>query len=351
MKIGVKLPNSGPFATASYIRQAALECDRLGYDSLWCHDHLHRTVADVESHFVAGSVKAWETWDGPILPNVFESVSTLFYVAGITENIQLGTSIIVLPLRHPVWLAKYWACLDHFCGGRAIVGIGSGGGAYIEDELNAAGHPEWVQPRGKVVDEWVAIMRKVWQDDVVDHDGEFLTIKGATVFPKPVQRRMPIWFGGYSKRVIRRIARDLDGWLPMFYSPQVVREGGDRIRAAAAEFGRDPAEITVASEHWMTIGSDHDAAVRRAQEAGETLWGYTTRWDTPEAKWFKEHGDYNLAGSPEAILELLDEYRDAGVEHVILRVIADDFSEMLEQLNMFKESVMDKLSDGRQAAA
>ena len=345
MKIGVKLPNSGPFATAEKIRRTAVECDRLGYDSLWVHDHLHRTVADAKAHFVAGSPKAWETWEGPIEPNVFESVTTLFYVAGCTSNIQLGTSVVVAPLRNPMWLAKYMACLDHFTGGRAILGIGSGGGPYFQKELDAMGSPELGPPRGRVVDEWVAIMRSAWSDPVVDYEGEFLQIKGAEVYPKPLQERMPIWYGGNGRRVWERIARSLDGWLPMFKSPRDLRHDADLIMEQAVEFGRDPSEITLASEHWMAIDDDEAAAIKRVNDTHKGMMAFTESFQTQDLKLIADREQVNLVGAPETILDLLTQYQEVGVEHILLRIVADDFEQMIDQLAMFKEQVKDKLSD------
>jgi probable F420-dependent oxidoreductase len=351
VKIGVKLPTSGPFATAEKIHATAVECDRLGYDSLWVHDHVHRTVAEVTAHFVAGSPKAWASWGNAIEPNMFESLTTLFYVAGCTTNVQLGTSIVVAPMRNPVWLAKQIACLDHFTGGRVILGIGSGGGATVQRELDAIGLPELGPPRGRVVDEWVAIMRRAWEDPVVDYEGEFLQIKGAEVYPKPLQKRMPIWYGGNGRRASERIAKSLDGWLPMFKSPNDLRRDADLIMERAVEFGRDPSEITLASEHWMAIDDDARSAIKRVEDTHRGMMSFDGSFRTADYKLVAEGEQLNLVGAPDTILDLLTQYREVGVEHVVLRIVADDFAQMLDQLAMFKEHVKDRLPAASRSSA
>lgn len=346
MKVGVKLPNSGPFATADGIRTVAVECERLGYDSLWVHDHVHRTMADARSHFVAGSIRAWDDWPGSPVPNVFEAVNTLSYCAGLTTRMQLGTSIIVLPLRNPVWLAKYMACLDHFCGGRAILGVGVGGAPYVRAETEAIGGVPLEKGRGRFCDEWIEIIRAIWREPRVDHVGEFLTVRGAEVYPKPVDgRNIPIVWGGASAPAKRRIALSLDGWLPMFLSPDDLRDGIQDIHAQAKEAGRDPSAITAFSEHWLSIGEDRELATARANATRREILRYTgdNTEDTQETMrvHMKERGEHSLVGDPDWMAARVREYEAAGADHLILRVIADSLDQMVDSLGMFKERVWD----------
>lgn len=342
MKFGVGLPNSGPFATAAAIRTVGLECERLGYDSVWVHDHVSWTAADAEHHFWAGSLEAWRP---PIVPNVYEAMTTLTYVAAITSRIGLGTSVVVPVLRNPVWLAKEAACLDQLSGGRLILGVGLGGDLYASAELGALGALHLRRARGKVVDEWVEVIRGVWREPRFSFKGDFIEVADAEVFPKPFrQPGPPLWWGGLKESAWRRVGAWGDGWMSTHLLPAEIEDGRRRIAERAVAAGRDPAGIAVASQHWLCIGRDgaraeafaertiaglarHVAALRGSDRSSERLGG----------------ANRNLVGDPETILRRLAEYRAAGVGHIVVRVISRDLSEMLEELDMFKREVIDRL--------
>jgi len=346
MKFGVKLPNSGPFARVECLRAVALQAERLGYDSLWVQDHVTRSAADAEHHFAAGALEAWQP---PIEPNVYEPISTLAYLAGMTSRIILGTSIIVLPLRNPVLLAKQAACVDQFSGGRLILGVGVGGVRYARSELGAVGALHLMGSRGQVTDEWIDVLRHVWQEPTCNFEGKFIQVQDAEVFPKPVQRPCPpIWIGGFGERAIQRAARRGDGWLPMYFLPSEIERGVQRLRHWAVEAGRDPYRLQVASEHWLSIDADKTRAERRA---AATLKSLSTYLSASESQGTEQESvlasrlheaERNLVGDPDTVLAQLGRYREAGVDHLILRVIAHDFAEMLDALRLFKREVMDR---------
>ncbi|HWT91688.1 MAG TPA: TIGR03619 family F420-dependent LLM class oxidoreductase [Solirubrobacteraceae bacterium] len=344
MKIGVRLPHTGPFASPDAIRRVAVLAEDLGYDSLWVRDSLTRNREDVRAHFTAGSVEAWDRVEEPIEPNLFESVTTLAYVAGLTKHVRLGTAVLLPPLRHPVWLAKYFATMDQLSGGRMILGIGTGSPPYAKAELAALGRPELLGRRGRLVDEWITIMRSVWQDDVTSFDGEFITVEGAQVFPKPVQCPLPILYGGTGERVMRRIAKRLDGWFPIFLAPDVIAAGRRQLEELAQEHGRQPSELQVVSENWLSVDDDAARAAGRVARIDDALFEHARKMADP-TRMTEDHKAYekmereSLAGPPEAIRELLGRYEEAGVDTLVLRVVADDLDEMLEQLVRFRERV------------
>ena len=346
MKFGVKLPNSGPFARPDCLRAAALEAEKLGYDSLWVQDHVTRSAADAKYHFCVGAVEAWQP---PIEPNVYEAISTLVYLSGLTSRIILGTSIIVLPLRNPVLLAKQAACLDQFSGGRLVLGVGVGGVRYARDELGAVGALHLMGSRGKVCDEWIDVVRNIWQEPTSNFEGKFIQVKNAEVFPKPVQRPCPpIWIGGFGEPALQRAARRGDGWLPMYFLPSEIERGVQRLRQLAVEAGRDPHSLQVASEHWLSIDMDKTLATRRAAATLESLSKYLSATESQGKEQESvlasriHEAERNLIGDPDTILAQLGRYRKAGVGHIILRVIAHDFEGVLDALRLFKREVMDR---------
>lgn len=339
MKIGLKLPTSGPFARKDAILEFAQAAEALGYHSVWAHDHVTRSAEDAEHHFVAG---AWEAWERPIVPNVFESISTLLWIAGQTERILLGTSVIVMPLRNPVWLAKTFATLDCLSSGRAILGVGVGGSAYIKKELAAIGHPEWSERVGARTEEAIELMRGVWSESSFSHSGAFFSIANAEVFPKPVNGSIPIWYGGRGPIAHRRVGRLCDGWMPMYLSPEEIAEGRVTIRSTAEACDRDPDAITIASEHWLAIDSDTKRALDRSERTRKGLVEhFKAQPDTlPQYAEFHREGRSdacNFVGDHDVVRRRLDQYRDAGVDHLIMRVIGHDRAEMMRSIVDFAE--------------
>jgi probable F420-dependent oxidoreductase len=318
--------------------------ERLGYDAVWVQDHVTRSAADAEHHFAVG---AWEAWPRPIVPNFYEALTSLGYLAAVTERVRLGTSAIVLPLRNPVWLAKVAACLDQFSGGRLVLGVVVGG-AYVRQELAAIGESRRAANRGLLTDEWIEVIRGVWREGRYTHTGRFIDVVGAEVYPKPCQPHLPVWVGGTSPHARDRVARLGDGWLAIWLSPDEVRAGRADIRERAARHGRDPESITISTEHWMAIDRDHQRAVARSRATRTRFSSYISTLpsagDDNVTTLAGREDEYSLVGDPDRIVARLRAYQDAGADHVIIRVIATTIPEAVESLHMFRDHVMPHLS-------
>jgi probable F420-dependent oxidoreductase len=344
LKVGVKLPTSGPFAGPEAIRAIARRCDELGFHSLWAQDHVSRSAADAEHHFGMG---AWEEWPRPITPNFYDTLSTLAYVAGITERIRIGSSAIVLPYHNPVWLAKAMADVDQLSGGRASLGVAVGG-AYVRRELAAIGRPELATRRGRISDEWLDVIAGIWTEDRFSYRGEFITVEEADVFPKPVQQPLPIWIGGFGPKALDRVARRGAGWLAIWRTPEQIAEGRALIAERAQLHGRDPDEIAVSAEGWLSI--DEDAGKARDVAIGTRLKfsGYMN--DLPskgdeasiEDLLGNEEG-YSMVGDPDDVLAKIREYEAVGATEINLRVIASSLEHALDELRLFHEAVLPQL--------
>lgn len=147
---------------------------------------------------------------------------------------KLGTSVLVIPGRNPVILAKEMASLDVLSGGRFLPAVGLG--AVDPPEQRAFGVER--NERGRRHDEALALMRKCWSGEVVTHHGEFYSVDEVQVLPRPMQPQLEVWLGGIAPSELRRVGRVGDGWLPSFCSPEDVAESIPVIEAAAAEAGR-----------------------------------------------------------------------------------------------------------------
>jgi probable F420-dependent oxidoreductase len=341
VKLGVKLPTSGPFTSPENVLRIAQAADRCGYDSVWVHDHLTRSPDDAEHHFVGGS---WESWQRPIVPDVLEAVSTLAWVAGQTTRVALGTSVVIMPARNPVWLAKEYASLDQLSGGRAILGVGPGGSAYVSRELRAGGLFEPPERPGAQTNEALAVMRGVWAEPKFNFTGEFYSVEDAEVYPKPVKGTIPVWLGVRGPIGRKRVATKYDGWLPMYLSPDEIAQGRAEIRELAEAAGRDPDTVEIASEHWLALDQDRERAFTRSERTRKGLVEYSKAQPTTGAHYAKfHHSDRsdtcNFIGDAELVTERIEAYRAAGVDHLIVRVIGDSVDQMVESVEWFRSLV------------
>lgn len=173
-----------------------------------------------------------------------DPVVGMAFAAGRTTRLKFGTSVLVLPGRNPMLLAKELATLDRLSNGRLLPAFGLGQVDPAEQQAFGVDRGE----RGRRFDEMLPLVRRFWAEDVVDHDGEFFRFSGARVVPKPVQDPVEVWFGGISRHAIRRTGQFGDGWLPSFCTP-------DDVAAARPEIDR------IAGEHGRSIDPEHFGAL------------------------------------------------------------------------------------------
>jgi probable F420-dependent oxidoreductase len=164
----------------------------------------------------------------------------LTFAAARTSKIKLGTSVQVLPGRSPARLAKAWATLDVLSGGRALPAFGLGIAQPVEQQAFGVERSE----RASIFDEALPLMRRLWEEDAVDHDGAHFHYSGMTVLPKPT-KRLDVWLGGKAPSELRRVGKLADGWLASFSSPEDCKAGRDAIEQAAAAAGR-----TIDDDHY-----------------------------------------------------------------------------------------------------
>ncbi len=232
----------GPVGTRHGVITFARRMEALGYDSLWASDHV------VIPHRMTTPYPYSPTGKFPLAPEVpfLEPLTTLALVAGVTERVRLGTSILVLPHRNPVLAAKMAATIDHLSGGRLVLGVGVG---WMREEIELLGGN--FDRRGAWSDEALTVMRACWRDARTEHHGEFFSFDGIGVFPKPTRGDIPILIGGHTPRALRRVVELGDGWHAAFITPGRAR---GRHRAAAGGV-RPPAS---------PVRPDHDQRARRA---------------------------------------------------------------------------------------
>jgi probable F420-dependent oxidoreductase len=195
MKVGVNLINFGPSANPANLKSWAQLTEALGYHHLMTSDHIAVTP-DVHGRY-----------PGPF----YEPLSTLGWLAGVTERVMIGTTVLILPYRSPLETARAFANIDQLSGGRAILGVGVGWAAGEFDALNVP-----FNKRGAMTNDYLAAIKSLWTQDYASHDGEFVRFDNVDTSPRPVQTpHPPIWVGGGSDAALRRTVRYGDGWHPI----------------------------------------------------------------------------------------------------------------------------------------
>jgi probable F420-dependent oxidoreductase len=244
MKIGIHLPHIGRKAGPDSIRRAAIQAEELGYDDVWVSEHI---IVPQGAPY-------------PPSPNFWDPVVTLTWAAAVTRKVRLGTSVLVLPLRHPLPLAKELATLQNLSEGRLILGAGVG---WLEAEFDALGVP--FKERGRRMDEGIAMMRAVWTQDPVSFDAKWIParIENMRTHPMPVSP-IPIWVGGLSEAALKRAAR-LDGWHGTRTSPEEASALVKRLRTDRPDAGFTVSLRVNVNAH--TVRGMHDA-LRTYQDAG-----------------------------------------------------------------------------------
>jgi probable F420-dependent oxidoreductase len=258
--------------------------EELGYDSVWVWDHM---LLGVEPNF-------------PII----DSLTALTGIAARTKRIKMGTGILVLPLRNAVALAKQLSSMDQLSEGRLIMGMASG---WYKREFDALGVP--FEKRGKIMDENLEILRRLWTEDKVS--GEYMrhNISKAVMYPKPAQSHLPILIGGYADPVLKRAALRGDGWLTYFYRAADFKKSWDKIVAFAKEGGKDPSTLLNASQLPIMIGKS-----RQAVEADMLDW-LNKEWDFPANSDCSRESA--IMGSVDECVAQLKEHLAVGVQKII----------------------------------
>ena len=237
MEIGAVCPQTEIGSDPGAVKEYAQAAESLGYDHIIAFDHV-----------LGANAASRPNWSGAYRhTDSFHEPFVLFgYLAGVTERIGLVTSIIILPQRQTVLVAKQAAAVDVLSGGRLRLGIGIGWNAVEFEGLGENFHD-----RGRRSEEQVELLRRLWTSDLVTFKGRWHTVTDAGLNPLPVQRPIPIWFGGRAEHLLRRVARLGDGWFPLVRPDQ---EGGalvQRVRDLATEAGRSPDDIGI--ESWVSI--------------------------------------------------------------------------------------------------
>lgn len=236
MEIGVSLPSSGPNASPGNLSRVSQWAADLGYHSVWVSDHVV-LPREVNSFY---PYDPSDTWPFPAETKWLDPLVSLTWVATVAPMLKVGTSILILPLRNPILLAKQLSTLDYLIGGRLILGVGVG---WMKEEFDLLDLP--FKGRGAKAAEMVRLMRAFWEGGEVDFEGKIWKLTECVMRPEPFQGPMiPIVWGGHSDYALRRVARLGDGWHPTKITLSELREGINRLGVLCHKYDRDPETLT-----------------------------------------------------------------------------------------------------------
>ena len=302
---GIELPQvffDGP-VDMEHIRKFAAGAETLGYDSLWLQE---RIIGD----FI-----------------MLEPVTLLSYVAAITTKLRLGTSVILLTLRNPIQLAKAYATLDCMSDGRAVLGIGLGGG-HLGSHEEVLGYSR--EKRVTRFTESVQIMKLLWTEPQASFHGHFWNFDHVSMEPKPMQKpHLPVWFGGHHENALRRAVKYGNGWMGAGSSSSsaFIRESA-MIRRFLDEVKRDPGTFGIAKRIYLAVDNDKGRAERRLRE------------------WFgRRYKNADLGprvciwGSRAECTEKIQELVRAGAQHIVFNPMFDE----IEHLELCAKEIMPHL--------
>lgn len=288
--------------SAMAVRDTVLLADRIGMDSLWFGDHIAFAV--------------------PIMDPLLQ----LAQAAAYSDRLHFGTSVYLLPLRHPTAVAKQVGTLDRLTGGRLIFGVGIGG--EFPNEFAACGVP--VNERGPRLSDGIRVLRKLWSGEKVSHAGKFFSFNDVQMLPTPVQAGgPPIWCGGRSDAALTRAGRLADGYISYVVTPDMYRSALEVMAKAAAAAGRQIERFGTAHLLFFRIDNSFESAWDVATE--HLSERYASDFRGPAKK-------YCALGRPEDVAAKINEFRAAGVRHVILDSVSPP-QQRHNQIKRFAEEV------------
>jgi probable F420-dependent oxidoreductase len=248
MRLGVTFTHSDLGDDPGFFREFAQTVEDAGFDHLLTAEHV------IGGHPDRAGGDQLHTYDVPY----HEPFVLLGHLGAVTTRLELVTSVLILPQRQTVLVAKQAAELDLLTGGRLRLGVGVGRNWMEYEALN-----ERFTDRGERIEEQVEVLRRLWTDELVTFDGRWHHLDRVGLNPMPVQRPIPIWMGSFRgrivERVIRRIGRLADGWFPQFPPGDELAAAVERLRGYAVEAGRDPSSIGI--EGIVAVRRDDDPQV------------------------------------------------------------------------------------------
>lgn len=336
LRYGVMLPQSGRLASMQAVVDVAQAAEALDLDMVSVRDHII-----FDGAYISVGMRGEPAGVGDDR-TMLEALEALTWAAARTERIGLGTSVLILPNRHPLLLAKQIATLDAMSGGRVTLGLGIGPNRRetTEDTVLLSTHRGSLSreydsfgahgPRGPRMDEYLAAMRLLWTEEAPSFDGQYVHFERAMLFPKPVQRpHPPLIVGGRSDAALARAARWDAGWMPSQVTTEEIAGGVARLRELRSQAGHTGPLPTIGINVHSVLASSVAEAHR---VAGPTLGDHFRDLDAYQAR--------TLSGDPDTLAARIAAYRDAGADYIELKPVVPTVDALIDHLRTFHDAVI-----------
>jgi probable F420-dependent oxidoreductase len=299
MEFGICVPHYGKVLDIGKIIANVQYAETLGFDSVWVTDH----------------IIVPQTMDLIYRDHMLEPVALLSHLAGLVPRVKLGTSVLILPYRNPVVLAKMLATIDQLSGGRLIVGVGGG---WMTEEFAALGTS--YAERGNVSDECMRVLRAMWTQETASFAGQYTSFHDMQVSPLPVQQHLPIWVGGISPRARRRAAELGDGWHATNLTPEAMAEGVHHLKQLWTKHGRAGEPVISVRLPLFIDGVSHEV-LAYAPRPGRDV----------------------LRGDIDTITTRLQAYQKAGTQHCVFELSLQSFESSARTMETFMTRIKPQL--------
>jgi probable F420-dependent oxidoreductase len=305
-------PAEGPWLpTIDELQTLVRQIDDCGYDSIWVADHIWYPAA------------------------ILDPLLQLAQAAVVSRRLLLGVDVYLLPLRHPVPVAKMVATLDHLSEGRLIFGVGIGG--EFPREYEACGVP--VNERGPRLSEAIPLLRSLLRGETVEHQGGYYPSFSGLALQPPARQPggPPIWVGGRADRALARTGRLADGWISYVVTPETFKTGLEKIAAAAEKAGRKIGRFGTGHLLFTRLDNSYEEAL---EAAAKTLTG---RYGSDMRRAAERYG---ALGRPEQVAEKIRAFHAAGVRHLAIDLLGP-YEERPAHIDRFAREVLPLLADLR----
>jgi probable F420-dependent oxidoreductase len=300
MEFGLCIPHYGKPIDVALMLDTVRRAEDLGFDSVWVTDHL----------------LVPQTMEIIYRDHMLEPLALLSHIAAISTRVKIGSSVVILPYRNPIVVAKMLATIDHLSAGRLIFGAAVG---WMEEEFAALRAP--FAERGAFSDECLRLITMLWTHDKVSFDGRYFTFQDMQASPRPVQQpHPPIWVGGNSPRERRRAAAFGDGWHATAMPMEMLKAGITDLRQKWARQGRAGEPVLS-----MRIPCFIDGI-------SQEVLHYPAR-----------AGRGSLTGSVSAIAERVGAYHDLGIHHLVLEMSTQSHEATFATMETFMSRVKPQL--------
>ncbi len=311
IKFGLALQNyvaTGETIHPKDLVAQAVRSEELGYNSVWVWDHI-----------LLGSRNVFP---------VYDSLTILTAVATETTRVRLGTGVLVLSLRNPVVLAKQVATMDNLSGGRITLGIAAG---WYQREFQACGIP--FETRGRILQVNVEVMKRLWTEDRVTGSYGQNELHNVNMEPKPLQKpHIPIWMGGYTDPVLKRVGRLADGWISYFYTPESFSKSWKKALESVQRNGKQPNQF-----------GNCDMVPGRVdvndEDGSKVTNAFISKYcDLPA--WSEATPNSAITGTRKTCINKIEQYLQAGVQELVIMPAVKDLVEVKEQIEVFGKEIL-----------